>query len=486
MSSSYSHPVSSLSATGLQARFMGGSGQGVTVNVSNLNDNLSYSNISGIQSGLSALGLTNGTHTVTLSNLGAQFVGGERDTIGGFRVNATLTIQVSNGQYVVTSGQWAQAAPDVYDFAPLWSEHRSLLGNLATVFGATISSIVPPFGPKPFEITINGSQAIQGSLTFNAGPECFLADTPVSMWPLDVKPDANGRYDQDEVRAKIWEKPIQHVKIGDWIVSYDKQGLLIPGRVGKTFQNDVRHILNVHGLKMTPGHVTYCAKVEGEDNPFADTHVPVIDILRSDGALMKVDGSTVRAGTGAPVGSLEDRKVWAIAGPIGPDGKCDIREKGQIRLGTRHILSDGTIVSVLDKIKAAGFMITEDGQLTTGPGEPAGAFHWTFTEHLPKPEDFVLALSEVTLQDIYEANEWEAVKPKMPKPASFTGNVTTRQPKMHAGSAALSVGASPPQVPMSMRKASSQPTMSRKQRRAQEKKMRQAAKAKKVLVSAGH
>lgn len=38
---------------------------------------------------------------------------------------------------------------------------------------------------------------------------------------------------------------------------------------------------------MTPGHVTYCAKVEGEVNKFADSHVPVIDILRTDGALMK-------------------------------------------------------------------------------------------------------------------------------------------------------------------------------------------------------
>ncbi len=95
----------------------------------------------------------------------------------------------------------------------------------------------------------------------------------------------------------MWQKLIEEVTPDDWVLSYDKQGKLKPGRVTRTHVNRSKHILDLHGLMMTPGHVTYCAKVDGEDNPFADSHVPVIDILRSDGALKKADGTLIRAAT---------------------------------------------------------------------------------------------------------------------------------------------------------------------------------------------
>ncbi len=95
---------------------------------------------------------------------------------------------------------------------------------------------------------------------------CFLAGTPIDMW--------DGT-----------QKPIEEIASGDVVVSYDASGTLKPGRVKRTFENRVAHILDVHGLMVTPGHATYCAA-----GKFAGRHVPMIDILRSDGALMTRDG----------------------------------------------------------------------------------------------------------------------------------------------------------------------------------------------------
>ncbi|MCP4138557.1 MAG: hypothetical protein GY754_46795, partial [bacterium] len=81
-----------------------------------------------------------------------------------------------------------------------------------------------------------------------ARPECFLAGTMIDMWPLDLKPDASGHYDEKVVLAKIWQKPIEEVTPDDWVVSYDDNGRLKPGRVTRTFQNHSKHILDVHGL----------------------------------------------------------------------------------------------------------------------------------------------------------------------------------------------------------------------------------------------
>lgn len=224
--------------------------------------------------------------------------------------------------------------------------------------------------------------------------KCFLSGTPISMFDGSTK-------------------PIENIAANDTVLSYDKNGDLTPGRVVRTFQNTVKQILDVHGLMVTPGHVTLCG-----DGTFKGQHVAMLDILRSDGALVLEDGSMVRAATGCAVGSEGDRMITAIIGEAQPDGKIKVTETGKIRLGTRFILETGQDVSMIDLITANGGVVTNEGLIQTGVEGVEMPFRWTFTSSLPKPENYVLQRSATQLEDICQANEWEAVLPKMSGPIS--------------------------------------------------------------------
>lgn len=282
--------------------------------------------------------------------------------------------------------------------------------------------------------------------------KCFLAGTPISMW--------DGT-----------EKPIEFVKPGDVVVSYDQDGKLVPGRVSKTKENRVKYILDVFGLMVTPGHVTLCG-----DGKYEGQHVPIIDILRSDSALVLEDGSMKRAATNFAVGSIEDRFVQAIVTEDVP-GTDSVRvvESGQIRLGTRFMHPTGADITVLEVIQRTGGSLTDDGYVVLSDGITKTPFVWTFTNRLPKPEDFVLQRSQLTLADIYEADEWEAVAPQVPPP--YRGEAGPSFASINGGLKAPGQEDNrPPNIPVSMRGSANQPTMSRKQRRAHEAKQRKQAK----------
>lgn len=227
-------------------------------------------------------------------------------------------------------------------------------------------------------------------------PECFAPGTPVTM--------ADGTI-----------KPIEDVQPGDEVLSYDADGELKSGRVTRTFVNEVRCLLDLHGLMVTPGHATFCA--EGR---FEGRHVPVIDILRSDGAMMRADGTKVRAATGAEVGSLDDRRVQCVLTRPAKDGSGLIAiGTHHMRYGTRTILEDGRDVSIRELVEAQGGTLTDQG-LIEMPGIAPGPFNWSAVQPMfPKPEDYVLARSGLTLDEIYEADEWETAQPEMPAPATL-------------------------------------------------------------------
>ncbi|WP_156958888.1 hypothetical protein [Labrenzia sp. DG1229] len=311
------------------------------------------------------------------------------------------------------------------------------------------------FDPKNPPVGYNAVYDAQGNLigfSQSAIDHCFLTGTPISMW--------DGT-----------EKPIEFVKPGDVVTSYDEDGNLVPGRVSKTKENRVNHILDVFGLMVTPGHVTLCG-----DGKFEGQHVPMIDILRSDSALVLEDGSMKRAATNFAVGSIEDCFVHAIVTEDVP-GTDSVRviESGQIRLGTRYMHPTGADITVLEIIRRTGGSLTDDGYVILSDGSTKTPFVWTFTNRLPKPEDFVLQRSQVTLTDIYEADEWEAVAPQVPPPyrgeagPSFANISGGHQAPGHEDNR-------PPNIPISMRGAANQPTMSRMQRRAHEARQRKQAK----------
>jgi hypothetical protein len=261
------------------------------------------------------------------------------------------------------------------DNTPIAQEY---LMNRAAIIAANVSSA---------EWDIVREQIANGDWS-----ECFLAGTPVVL--------ADGS-----------EIPIETVRVGDIVQSYDRAGKLVPARVVATSMNRVRIVLDLFGLMMTPGHVTLCG-----DGPFAHRHVPVIDILRSDGALVAEDGSLIRAATGARVGSEADRMIWAVTGRAGVEGFA-VAEARQIRAGTRVLLPDGRDFALIDIIAANGRHITSDGQVAREGAAPA-PFVWTFSDRLPRPEDHVLARSCVTLADIHNAAEWEGLGPQLPAPAT--------------------------------------------------------------------
>jgi hypothetical protein len=298
--------------------------------------------------------------------------------------------------------------------------------------------------PRPDDSGTGDQEEITTSIRPRPRPddgECFLAGTMISMW--------------DGTR-----KPIEQIRAGDVVVSYDKDGTRKPGRVTRTMTGEARQILDVHGLMVTPGHATLCG-----DGRFNGQHVPILDILRSDGALVREDGTKIRAGTGCPLGTMGDRMIAAISGVLDPDGSVQITGAGHIRAGTRFIEADGEDVSVLELILRTGGRLTENGMIQSGTDGPEVPFLWTFTPSLPKPEDYVLQRSGTDLHDIYQANEWEAVRPAMPVPAGGeAGRTVSRHPAL--------IAAAPVNVPLAMRARPDAPQLSRKYRRAAEAKAR--------------
>ena len=96
-------------------------------------------------------------------------------------------------------------------------------------------------------------------------------------------------------------RAIEAIRPGDHVLSYAADGTLTPARVTRTFVNEDACVLDFHGTGVTPGHVFLSGA-----GRFAGRHVPLIDILRDDGAVVRHDGSLMRASTGEPVGSDDD------------------------------------------------------------------------------------------------------------------------------------------------------------------------------------
>ena len=239
--------------------------------------------------------------------------------------------------------------------------------------------------------------------------QCFKSDTPIQMWPLDpsIKPRADGGYDEQLVLSKVWEKQISDIQVGDLVTSYDDNGRLQPGQVVRTMQNQSTHILDFWGTGVTPGHAYYCA-----DGVFKGKHVPLMDILRTDGAIMRADGSFVRATTNCEVGSPDDRVIVAVLG----DGET---EPFYVRFGTRILLEHGQDVTVGELISANGGSVTEQGLVLYNGSEHAAPFNWTFSKQVPHPEDYILRRSQVDLEAIYLAGEWEEFETQLAAPVSI-------------------------------------------------------------------
>lgn len=184
---------------------------------------------------------------------------------------------------------------------------------------------------------------------------------------------------------------IEDVRVGDTVMAFDPGELdagLDPCQVTQTHVNSVEHLLDVAGLKVTPGHVFLCG-----DGPNKGQFEPLIDIIRRDGALVKDDGALVRPSINAPVGSPSDREVQ-LRYITAPD---DEPKPAKLRAGTRLILTDGE-VTLSDVLAQQGLRLTDDGLVKRDGAAPA-PLNWFGSP--PRPEDYILAKSGLCLDELY-------------------------------------------------------------------------------------
>ena len=346
--------------------------------------------------------------------------------------------------------------------------------------------------------TIDLPESIFDQTAFDPISDCFLYDTQIQMWPLDpsIKPRPDGSYDEELVLSKVWHKQQNQMQVNDWVVSHDKLGRMQPGRVSRTMTNTATHILDFWDTGVTPGHAYYCF-----DGPFKDGYAPIMDILRTDTAVKRSDGTTFRAATNCDVGSIGDRMIHAAATFKKPDGSWTKPKPGQIRFGTRFSTPDGKkSTSAMEMAQSRGWELSDDGYMVAMiKGEDditrEEKFHFPYTHgaDLPKPEEYILTRSQVTLEAIYQAAEWEQIGTRMPAPAGMEGLNTNHTSTLLKPSKPQPnippAFANRPDVPTVESRAqhpakpSHSPSMNRKQRKAMEAKQRKAAKTRNRVVN---
>ena len=186
-------------------------------------------------------------------------------------------------------------------------------------------------------------------------------------------------------------KNVADIAVGDKVVAFrvgDAADGLEPRRVTQTHINTAEHLLDVAGLKVTPGHVFLCG-----DGPNNGQFEPLIDIILRDGALVKEDGALVRPSIDAPVGSEADRTVQVLY-TTDPDADP---KPAMLRAGTRLFMPDGE-TTIAEILAGQGYRLTEDG-LVARPGEEPEPLNWFGIP--PRPEDYILAKSGLTLDELY-------------------------------------------------------------------------------------
>lgn len=237
------------------------------------------------------------------------------------------------------------------------------------------------------------------------GADCFLPDVMVDVWLAgSTTADDYMQSSGSDSAPRSSRKPIEKIVVGDNVLAFDTKadhgrGALLPKRVTETYVNTVSTIIDFHGTGVTPGHVTLCG-----DGPYAGRCVPIIDILKSDGAIVKADGTLVRASTNCEVDSVDDAFLWMAYAKTDKALAADDWEVGKVRRGTKIIKDDGATTTIADMLTESGLTLLGNGLVRYSDGSELPA-RW-FGE-LPTPEQYVLALSGLRLADLSDASRIE-------------------------------------------------------------------------------
>jgi len=241
---------------------------------------------------------------------------------------------------------------------------------------------------------------------------CFVAGTLVDM--------ADGT-----------QKPIEQIKIGDEVMAFDPyldegRGGLRASKVTQTHATPNRMVIDFHGTRVTPGHLFLCG-----DGPDAGGYSMLMDILRADGAVVRADGTQVRAATNCPLSSKGDRML--VVGYF-LDSEDYVARNGEVRIarlraGTRLLSDDGKDWSFAEAMEEQGFELFDDGSVAQ-PGEKPHPFYYFGPP--PRPEDYILKKSGITLAELYTEDATLGEAGGISLPPVPRGN-----PAMHASAGVL-------------------------------------------------
>jgi hypothetical protein len=198
------------------------------------------------------------------------------------------------------------------------------------------------------------------------------------------------------------KKPIEGIDAGDMVMSFDPDaedglGAAVPAKVTRTFQNTTRVLLDVCGLRVTPGHEFLSDKGEWMN---------IANILRQDRAIVRDrdgKGVPVRARTGDRLGSLGDA-VFAtrFTDPrTGAVRRADVRgaipfEKVISPIEGIMARRDAQLIEVLAYDKQLSVVhFARDGSLCDAAETPVGVIDWpvgTTPFSVERAENFVVTL----------------------------------------------------------------------------------------------
>lgn len=148
-------------------------------------------------------------------------------------------------------------------------------------------------------------------------------------------------------------KPIEEIDVGDIVSSFHPgieagRGQLVPGRVRRLFKGTTPAVVNLRGLRTTPGHVFLCG------DGFMKT---IAKILHEDSTIVKKNGEVIRARTGNLVNEDEDRLIYISYNVNGEERLCGVRAGIPIGNSARN----RGVVTLLDLCREQKLIILDCG-----------------------------------------------------------------------------------------------------------------------------
>jgi hypothetical protein len=264
-------------------------------------------------------------------------------------------------------------------------------------------------GETPSTVEQQATDTLSAALQAKRAPaQCFLAGTPILM--------ADGT-----------EKPIEDIKSGDEVMAFDgrdSQGLgrLQPKKVTRLFRNVTKSIINLRGLKVTPGH-----RVLSDSGEW----LTIAEVLRLDRGIVeerKTGAVLVRARTGAVIGSLDDTpiRVHFVDQKTGRQHYAIVRA-GIPALAKYRTPSEAEIWTLGHVLLDEGYAISGDGWMTLPSGQRFNATPWPASSPFEAEMmlSWIISVDGVPytppwIADINEDEEQEAVNTGFSQPHSAT------------------------------------------------------------------